>query len=58
MDMIDESITSYESVVGLSVLDEDGLLPVVVVCEVLRRVGIEPRVSWGGFHGGRAESGG
>ncbi len=35
MDMIDESITSYESVVGLSVLDEDGLLPVVVVCEVL-----------------------
>mmetsp|Transcript_21030 Transcript_21030/g.39894 ORF Transcript_21030/g.39894 Transcript_21030/m.39894 type:complete len:355 (+) Transcript_21030:251-1315(+) len=35
MDMIDDSITSYESVVGLSVLDEDGLLPVVVVCEVL-----------------------
>lgn len=35
MDMIDDSITFYESVVGLSVLDEDGLLPVVVVCEVL-----------------------
>lgn len=35
MDMIDDALTSYESVVGLSVLDEDGLLPVVVVCEVL-----------------------
>ena len=35
MDMIDESLTSYESVVGMSVLDDDGLLPVIVVCEVI-----------------------
>lgn len=35
MDMIDESLTSYESVVGMSVLDEDGLLPIVVLCEVI-----------------------
>ena len=35
MDMIDEALTSYESVLGLSLLDEDGLLPVVVICEVL-----------------------
>lgn len=32
--MIDESLTSYESVVGMSILDEDGLLPYVVLCEV------------------------
>mmetsp|Transcript_28036 Transcript_28036/g.59806 ORF Transcript_28036/g.59806 Transcript_28036/m.59806 type:complete len:390 (+) Transcript_28036:349-1518(+) len=35
IDMIDESLTSYESVVGMSILDEDGLLPYVVICEVL-----------------------
>lgn len=35
MDMIDESLTLYESVVGMSVLDQDGVLPVVVVCEVI-----------------------
>lgn len=35
IDMIDESLTSYESVLGMSILDEDGLLPIVVVCEVI-----------------------
>ena len=35
MDMIDESLTSYESVVGMSVLYQDRLLPIVVVCEVI-----------------------
>ena len=35
MDMIDESLTSYESVVGMSMFDEDGLLPIVVLCEVI-----------------------
>jgi hypothetical protein len=35
MDMIDESLTSYESVVGMSVLDEGELLPIAVVCEVI-----------------------
>ncbi|KAL3790023.1 hypothetical protein HJC23_011379 [Cyclotella cryptica] len=34
MDMIDESLSSYESVVGMSILDDDGLLPVIVLCEV------------------------
>ena len=35
MDIIDDSISNYESVVGMSVLDEDGILPIVVVCEVI-----------------------
>ncbi len=35
MDMIDESLTSYESVLGMSILDEDGPLPYAVICEVL-----------------------
>ena len=35
MDLIDESMTSYESVLGMSVLGEDGPLPHAVVCEVL-----------------------
>ena len=35
IDIIDEAITSYESVVGLSILGDDGLLPYVVLCEVL-----------------------
>ena len=35
MDLIDESMTSYESVLGMSVLGEDGPLPHAVLCEVL-----------------------
>lgn len=35
MDLIDESMTSYESVLGISVLGEDGPLPHAVLCEVL-----------------------
>lgn len=35
MDIIDECITSYEGVVGLSILSDDGLLPTAVVCEVI-----------------------
>lgn len=35
MDLIDESLTSYESVLGMSILGEDGPLPYAVVCEVL-----------------------
>ena len=35
MDLIDESMTSYESVLGMSMLGEDGPLPHAVVCEVL-----------------------
>lgn len=35
MDMIDQSLTSYESVIGMSVLYQDALLPIAVVCEVI-----------------------
>ncbi|KAL3790644.1 hypothetical protein ACHAWO_000420 [Cyclotella atomus] len=35
MDMIDQSLTSYESVIGMSVLDQDESLPIAVVCEVI-----------------------
>ena len=48
MDMIDESMTSYESVVGMSVLDEDGLLPIVVLCEVIEDE-IDIRSGYRGF---------
>eukprot|EP00579_Thalassiosira_antarctica_P003263 CAMPEP_0201903902 /NCGR_PEP_ID=MMETSP0902-20130614/55722_1 /ASSEMBLY_ACC=CAM_ASM_000551 /TAXON_ID=420261 /ORGANISM="Thalassiosira antarctica, Strain CCMP982" /LENGTH=379 /DNA_ID=CAMNT_0048437971 /DNA_START=461 /DNA_END=1597 /DNA_ORIENTATION=+ len=48
MDIIDESITSYESVVGMSILDEDGLLPHVVVCEVLEEE-LEVNMGYRGF---------
>lgn len=48
MDMIDESLTSYESVVGMSILDEDGLLPYVVVCEVLEEE-LEVNAGYRGF---------
>lgn len=50
MDMIDESLTSYESVVGMSILDEDGLLPHVVVCEVLEEE-LEVNMGYRGFGG-------
>jgi hypothetical protein len=35
MDIIDESMTSYHSVLGLSLVGEDGPLPYAVICEVL-----------------------
>lgn len=35
MDMIDESLTNYESVVGMSLVHQDELLPIVVVCEII-----------------------
>jgi hypothetical protein len=35
MDLINESMTSYEPVLGMSVLGEDGPLPHTVVCKVL-----------------------
>ena len=35
MDIIDESMTSYHSVLGLSLVGEDGPLPFAVICEVL-----------------------
>jgi hypothetical protein len=35
MDMIDQSLTSYESVIGMSVLYQEALLPIAVVCEVI-----------------------
>ena len=35
MDIIDESLTSYELVLGMSILDEDGHLPYAVICDVL-----------------------
>lgn len=35
IDIIDESLTSYESVIGLSILSDDGLLPYAVICEVI-----------------------
>ena len=48
MDIIDESLESYESVVGLSILDEDGLLPYVIVCEVLEET-LEVNMGYRGF---------
>ena len=35
MDLIDESITRYESVIGMTILSDDGLLPITVLCEVI-----------------------
>ena len=35
MDIIDESMTSYHSVLGLSLVGDDGPLPYAVICEVL-----------------------
>ncbi|KAL9186467.1 hypothetical protein ACHAXT_005705 [Thalassiosira profunda] len=35
MDLIDESLTEYDSVIGLSLMDEDGMQPYVVICEII-----------------------
>ena len=49
IDIIDEALTSYESVVGLSILDDDGLLPYVVVCEINEESFVMNSVGYRGF---------
>jgi len=48
MDLIDESITNYESVIGMSVLSDDGLLPITVLCEVMEEE-LEIHMGYRGF---------
>lgn len=48
MDLIDESMTHYESVIGMSVLSDDGLLPVTVLCEVIEEE-LEMQMGYRGF---------
>ena len=48
IDMIDEAITSYECVLGMSILDQDGLLPHVVICEVIEE-DMEVNMGYRGF---------
>ena len=48
MDLIDESITNYESVIGMSVLSDDGLLPITVLCEVIEEE-LEINMGYRGF---------
>ena len=50
MDMIDEFITSHESVVGMSILDDDRLLQHLVVCEVLEEE-LEVNMGYRGLEG-------
>jgi len=49
IDIIDEALTSYESVVGLSILDDDGLLPYVVLCEINEESFVMNSVGYRGF---------
>jgi len=48
MDLIDESITHYESVIGMSILSDDGLLPITVLCEVIEEE-LEINMGYRGF---------
>ncbi len=48
MDLIDESINNYESVIGLSILSDDGLLPITVLCEVIEEE-LEINMGYRGF---------
>ena len=48
MDLIDESMTNYESVLGMSILTDDGLLPVTVLCEVIEEE-LEINMGYRGF---------
>jgi hypothetical protein len=48
MDLIDESITHYESVIGMSILSDDGLLPITVLCEVIEEE-LEIHMGYRGF---------
>ena len=49
IDIIDEALTSYESVVGLSILDDDGLLPYVILCEINEESFVMNSVGYRGF---------
>jgi len=49
IDIIDEALTSYESVVGLSILDDDGLLPFVILCEINEESFVMNSVGYRGF---------
>jgi hypothetical protein len=49
IDIIDEALTSYESVVGLSILDDDGLLPYVILCEIYEESFVMNSVGYRGF---------
>ena len=48
IDIIDEALTSYESVVGLSILDDDGLL-YVILCEIDEESFVMNSVGYRGF---------
>lgn len=48
MDIIDESMTSYHSVLGLSLVGEDGPLPYAIICEVLGEL-LEVNMGYRGF---------
>jgi len=48
MDIIDESITHYESVIGMTILSDDGLLPITVLCEVIEEE-LEIHMGYRGF---------
>lgn len=48
MDIIDDSLTNYYGVIGCSILDEDGLLPIVVVCEIMED-SLEVKMGYRGF---------
>jgi hypothetical protein len=48
MDLVDESITKYESVIGMSILSDDGLLPITVLCEVIEEE-LEINMGYRGF---------
>lgn len=48
MDLIDESITHYESVIGMTILSDDGLLPITVLCEVIEKE-LEIHMGYRGF---------
>ena len=48
MDIIDDALTNYYGVIGCSILDEDGLLPIVVVCEIIED-SLEVKMGYRGF---------
>lgn len=48
IDLIDDSITNYESVIGMSILSDDGLLPITVLCEVMEEE-LEIHMGYRGF---------
>ena len=48
MDLIDDALTNYYGVVGFSVLDDDGLLPIVVLCEIIEET-LDVKMGYRGF---------